>query len=78
MNIWLKFEHQQWNEAEKKMKSSREDEDDDEFRDLLKTVTSKIDSLFRMRKFKERKIQLKDKIQMNVKFRQREDSAEKT
>lgn len=60
------------------MKSSREDEDDDEFRDLLKTVTSKIDSLFRMRKFKERKIQLKDKIQMNVKFRQREDSAEKT
>lgn len=60
------------------MKSSREDEDDDEFRNLLKTVTSKIDSLFRMRKFKERKIQLKDKIQMNVKFRQREDSAEKT
>lgn len=60
------------------MKSSREDEDDDECRDLLKTVTSKIDSLFRMRKFKERKIQLKDKIQMNVKFRQREDSAEKT
>lgn len=60
------------------MKSSREDEDDDECRDLLKTVTSKIDSLFRMRKFKERKIQLKDKIQMNVKFRQREDSTKKT